>query len=71
MSKTKEEKVVKPLKADALKVVNKEETELKVVNSEGVVVKVFRKAEYGPRFAFKATQYASNFTTPLDPLHVE
>ena len=46
-------------------------TELKVVDADGVVVKIFRQSDYGPRFEFKATQYISNYSTLDNPLTLE
>lgn len=74
MAKSKIDRVVKPLKAAMLKVLNKEKkelTELKVVDSDGKLVKIFRKSDFGPRFTFKATQYASNYSTLDNPLTIE
>lgn len=77
MRKKVSEKVVKPLKK-LVETVKKDKktgvetpvTELKVVDSDGTVVKVYRKSEYGPRFVFKATQFAANNSTAEDPLEV-
>lgn len=77
MAKTKIDRVIKPVKEAVLKVINKKledpkaTKELKVVDSDGKVVKVFRESEYGPRYVFKATQYAGNYSTLEDPLTVE
>jgi hypothetical protein len=77
MAKTKIDRVVKPVREVILKVINKKEEgkkgpgELKVVDGDGKVVKVFREAEYGPRYVFKATQYVGNYSTLEDPLTIE
>lgn len=71
MAKEKSERVVKPLKKEDLKIINDEPVAIKVVDSDGKVIKIFRKAEYGPRYTFKATQFVTNYSTPMNPYHIE
>lgn len=77
--KDKIERVVKPLKGNFLKLTRKnpetkkeEELELlTVVDQDGDTVATFSKKDHGPRFWFKATQYASNNSTLEQRLSVK
>lgn len=77
VTKNKLERVVKPIKEAIQKRIDKKKTgkdaftQLSVVNEDGTVIKVFRKSEYGPRFIFKANQYASQHSTLDERLTVE
>lgn len=74
-TKNKNALVVKPVKGNFINLFkkNKETKEneavtiLTVVDQDGDVVATFNEKDYGPRFVFKATQYA-NQNSALDQM---
>lgn len=70
-TKNNNERVVKPVKGNFISLIKKgkkdepdvEITLLTVVDQDGDVVKTFSKTDHGPRFFFKAKQFADQNST--------
>ena len=68
-TKNNNERVVKPIRGNFINLFKgkgeaKEEIDLlTVVDQDGDVVKTFSKTDHGPRFWFKATQFADQNST--------
>ena len=77
VTKNNSERVVKPLKGNFLNLFKgkgdkqEEITLLTVIDQDGEVVKTFAKTDHGPRFWFKAKQFADQNSTLNERLSVK